>query len=319
MGFLTGKNILITGMLSNRSIAYGIARAMSSRGRRTRIHLSGRGLQESRRRPGRANSAADLVFPCDVTSDAGNRCTVRGAGRALGRPGRNGAFHRLRPARGSAGDYLDSISPRSVPHRARHASYSFAALAKAALPMMQGRQRGAADAHLSGCGAHHAELQRDGTGQGQPGSRRALHGRSLGPKDIRVNAISAGPIKTLAAAGIGSFGKLLAYNERTAPLRRNVTIDEVGNVAAFLCSDLSSGITGEVTYVDAGFSMTAFNTGGLAASSMACRLIWTSAFFFWLARLAAAASIPLTWSTCRVKPLRASASTVSTFVTLPTR
>jgi enoyl-[acyl-carrier protein] reductase I len=80
---------------------------------------------------------------------------------------------------------------------------------------------------------------------------------SLGPEGIRVNAISAGPIKTLAAAGIGSFGRLLSYNERHAPLRRNVSIEEVGNTAAFLLSDLASGMTGEITYVDAGFNSTA--------------------------------------------------------------
>ena len=83
---------------------------------------------------------------------------------------------------------------------------------------------------------------------------------SLGPKGIRVNAVSAGPIKTLAAAGISGFSKLLAYNAKHAPLRRNVTIDEVGNAAAFLCSDLASGITGEVTYVDGGFNTTTLGT-----------------------------------------------------------
>ena len=136
-------------------------------------------------------------------------------------------------------------------------SYSFAALAKAALPMMQGRR--AALLTLTYLGAVRTMPNYNVMGLAKASLEAAVRymAASLGPQGIRVNAVSAGPIKTLAAAGIASFGKLLAYNAKHAPLRRNVTIDEVGNAAAFLCSDLASGITGEVTYVDGGFNTTA--------------------------------------------------------------
>jgi enoyl-[acyl-carrier protein] reductase I len=139
-------------------------------------------------------------------------------------------------------------------------SYSFAALAKAALPMMQGRR--AALLTLTYLGAVRTMPNYNVMGLAKASLEAAVRymAASLGPKGIRVNAVSAGPIKTLAAAGIRNFGKLLAYNAKHAPLRRNVTIDEVGNAAAFLCSDLASGITGEVTYVDGGFNTTALGT-----------------------------------------------------------
>ena len=137
-------------------------------------------------------------------------------------------------------------------------SYSFAALAKAGLPMMQGRP--AALVTLSYLGAERSMPNYNVMGVAKASLEANVRymAYSLGAKGIRVNAISAGPIKTLAAAGIGSFGKILAYNEKVAPLHRNVTTEEVGNTAAFLCSELSSGITGEVIYVDAGFSSVAF-------------------------------------------------------------
>jgi enoyl-[acyl-carrier protein] reductase I len=137
-------------------------------------------------------------------------------------------------------------------------SYSFAALAKGALPMMEGRP--AALLTLSYLGAERAMPNYNVMGLAKASLEANVRymAYSLGPRGIRVNAVSAGPIKTLAAAGIGNFGKILQYNEKTAPLRRNVTTEEVGNTAAFLCSELSSGITGQVIYVDAGFGVTAF-------------------------------------------------------------
>ncbi|MDP2640703.1 MAG: SDR family oxidoreductase, partial [Betaproteobacteria bacterium] len=158
------------------------------------------------------------------------------------------------------GDFLEGISREAFRIAHDVSSYSFAALAKAALPMMQGRR--AALLTLTYLGAVRTMPNYNVMGQAKASLEAAVRymAASLGPKGIRVNAVSAGPIKTLAAAGIASFGKLLAYNAKHAPLRRNVTIDEVGNAAAFLCSDLASGITGEVTYVDGGFNTTALGT-----------------------------------------------------------
>jgi enoyl-[acyl-carrier protein] reductase I len=259
MGFLSGKKILITGMLSNRSIAYGIAKAMHREGAQLAFTYQGEGIKN--RVVGLSSEfGTDLILPCDVTSDQ----EIDALFAALsGRwDGLDGIVHSIAfaPREALSGDYLDSISRESFRIAHDISSYSFAALAKAALPMMQGRK--AALVTLSYLGAERAMPNYNVMGLAKASLEANVRymAFSLGPKNIRVNAISAGPIKTLAAAGIGGFSKILSYNERTAPLRRNVTVDEVGNVAAFLASELSSGITGEVIYVDAGFSMTAFNT-----------------------------------------------------------
>jgi enoyl-[acyl-carrier protein] reductase I len=259
MGFLAGKRILITGLLSNRSIAYGVARA---------CHREGAALaftyQNDRFKERVTNMAADfgseLVFPCDVASDDEIARLFSELGKAW--DGMDGLVHSIAyaPREAIDGDFLEGISRESFRIAHDVSSYSFAALAKAALPMMQGRQ--AALLTLTYLGAVRTMPNYNVMGLAKASLEAAVRymAASLGPKGIRVNAVSAGPIKTLAAAGIASFGKLLAYNAKQAPLRRNVTIDEVGNAAAFLCSDLASGITGEVTYVDGGFNTTALGT-----------------------------------------------------------
>jgi enoyl-[acyl-carrier protein] reductase I len=259
MGFLSGKKILVTGMLSNRSIAYGVAKAMHREGAQLAFTYQGEGIKD--RVIGLSKEfATDLILPCDVTSDQ----EIDALFAALGGrwDGLDGIVHSIAfaPREALSGDYLESVSRESFRIAHDISSYSFAALAKAALPMMRGRK--ASLVTLTYLGAMRAMPNYNVMGLAKASLEANVRymAFSLGPKDIRVNAISAGPIKTLAAAGIGGFGKILSYNERTAPLRRNVTVDEVGNVAAFLASELSSGITGEVIYVDAGFSMTAFNT-----------------------------------------------------------
>jgi enoyl-[acyl-carrier protein] reductase I len=259
MGFLADKRILITGLLSNRSIAYGVARA---------CHREGAALaftyQNERFKERVTNMAADfgskLVFPCDVASDEEIAALFAELGKNW--DGLDGLVHSIAYAPGEAldGDFLEGISREAFRIAHEVSSYSFPALAKAALPLMQGRH--AALLTLSYLGAVRTMPNYNVMGLAKASLEAAVRymAASLGPKGIRVNAVSAGPIKTLAAAGIGSFGKLLAYNARHAPLRRNVTIDEVGNAAAFLCSDLASGITGEVTYVDGGFNTTALGT-----------------------------------------------------------
>ena len=164
------------------------------------------------------------------------------------------------PREAIVGDFLEGLSREAFRIAHDVSSYSFAALAKAALPLMQGRQ--AALVTLTYLGAIRTMPNYNVMGLAKASLEASVRymAASLGPKGIRVNAVSAGPIKTVAAAGIGNFGKLLTYNEKHAPLRRNVSIDEVGNVVAFLCSDLASGITGEVTFVDGGFNTTALGT-----------------------------------------------------------
>jgi len=259
MGFLADKRFLITGLLSNHSIAYGVARA---------CHREGAALaftyQNERFKERVTNMAADfgskLVFPCDVASDEEIAALFAELGKSW--DGLDGLVHSIAYAPGEAldGDFLEGISREAFRIAHEVSSYSFPALAKAALPLMQGRH--AALLTLSYLGAVRTMPNYNVMGLAKASLEAAVRymAASLGPKGIRVNAVSAGPIKTLAAAGIGNFGKLLAYNARHAPLRRNVTIDEVGNAAAFLCSDLASGITGEVTYVDGGFNTTALGT-----------------------------------------------------------
>jgi len=258
MGFMSGKKVLITGMLSNRSIAYGIAKAMHREGAALAFTFQGEGVKD-RVVALAAEFGSDLTLPCDVTND--EQIDSLFADDLEKRwDGLDGIVHSIAfaPREALSGDYLDSLTRDAF--RVAHdiSSYSFAALAKRALPLMLGRK--AALLTLTYLGAERAMPNYNVMGPAKASLEANLRymAFSLGPKGIRVNAISAGPIKTLAAAGIGSFGKILAYNEKVAPLRRNVTTEEVGNAAAFLCSDLASGITGEIVYVDAGFNTIAF-------------------------------------------------------------
>lgn len=258
MGLLENKRVLITGLLSNRSIAYGIAKAMQREGATLAFTYQSEDVR-ARLEKLAGEFGSNLLFKCDVTSDSeiakcfddlhkhwdGLDCIIHSIAFA--------------PREALTGDFLDSIN-REAFHIAHDVSaYSFSALAKAGLPLMQNRN--AALLTLSYLGAVRVMPNYNVMGLAKASLEANVRfmASSLGPKGIRVNAISAGPIKTLAAAGIGNFGKLLGYTEKVSPLRRNVTIDEVGNAAAFLCSDLASGITGEITYVDAGFNTVAFH------------------------------------------------------------
>jgi enoyl-[acyl-carrier protein] reductase I len=255
MGFLDNKKILVTGLLSNRSIAYGIAKAAKREGAKLAFSYAGGDKIKDRVKQLAADFESDLVLPCDVSSDE----EIETLFSELSAPwdGLDGLVHSIAfaPREALAGDYLDSVSREAF--RVAHdvSAYSLAALAKAALPMMQGRP--ASLVTLTYLGAERAFPSYNVMGPAKASLEANVRylSQSLGPRGIRINAISAGPIKTLAAAGIGNFGKLLAFSEKLSPLRRNVTTDEVGNVAAFLLSELASGITGEVTYVDAGFNI----------------------------------------------------------------
>ena len=256
MAFLQNKNILITGMLSSRSIAYGIARAMRREGAQLAFSYQGERIKD-RVVELAAEFDSKLVLPCDVASDGEIDALFAELRKHWN--GLDGIIHSIAfaPREALAGDYLDSVNREAFRIAHDVSSYSFAALAKAGLPMMQGRRAALLTLTYLVAERSFPSYNVMGLAKASLEANVRYMAQSLGPKGIRVNAISAGPIKTLAAAGIGSFGKLLAHSEKQSPLRRNVTIDEVGNTAAFLCSDLASGITGEITYVDAGFNTTA--------------------------------------------------------------
>lgn len=258
MGFLANKRILITGLLSNRSIAYGIAKAMQREGAELAFTYQGADLRD--RVAKLANEFnSTLLFSCDVQDDQQITQCFEDLGKHW--DSLDGIVHSIAfaPREALTGDYLESVN-REAFHIAHDvSSYSFAALAKAGLKLMEGRN--AALLTLSYLGAVRVMPSYNVMGLAKASLEANVRfmASSLGKKGIRVNAISAGPIRTLAASGIGNFGKLLGYAEKVAPLRKNVTTEEVGNVAAFLCSDLASGVTGEITYVDAGFNTVAFD------------------------------------------------------------
>lgn len=253
MALLTGKRILITGLLSNRSIAYGIARCAHREGAELAFTY-----QTERFKDRVTEMAADFgsqrVFQCDVASDA--EIAALFAGLAGGWDGLDGLVHAIgfAPREAIAGDFMDGLSREAFRIAHDVSSYSFPALAKAALPLMQGRN--GAMLTLSYLGAERVVPNYNMMGLAKASLEASVRylASSLGPKGIRVNGISAGPIKTLAASGIAGFSKILKHVEANAPMRRNVTIDDVGNASAFLLSDLAAGITGEITHVDSGFS-----------------------------------------------------------------
>lgn len=255
MGFLEGKRLLITGVISNRSIAYGVAKACKREGAELAFTYQGERIKD--RVQGFAQEfGSDLVFPCDVASDDEITAVFTELGKHW--DGLDGFLHSIAfaPKEALSGDYLESLTRENFRIAHDISSYSFAAMAKAALPMMQGRN--AALLTLTYLGAIRSAPNYNVMGLAKASLESNVYymAQSLGPKGIRVNAISAGPIKTLAASGIAKFGEKLDMVAQNSPLRRNVTIDEVGNAAAFLLSDLASGITGEITYVDAGFNTT---------------------------------------------------------------
>jgi enoyl-[acyl-carrier protein] reductase I len=261
MALLQDKKILITGLLSNRSIAYGIARAAHREGAQLAFTYQSEELK---------NRVVDLakdfgpapVLPCDVADDSQIAKLFEDLRSQW--DGLDGLVHSIAfaPREALKGDLLEGLTRDAFRIAHDVSSYSFAALARAALPLMESRK--GAMLTLTYLGAMRSVPNYNVMGLAKASLEANVRylAQGLGAKGIRVNGISAGPIKTLAAAGIGGFGKILKFVEENAPLRRNVTIDEVGNAAAFLLSDLASGITGEITYVDAGFNTV---VGGLGA------------------------------------------------------
>ena len=255
MGFLSGKKLLITGVLSNRSIAYGIARACHAQGAELAFSYVGERFKD-RITEFAAEFNSTLVFDCDVGDDAQIARLFQDLSATW--PKFDGFVHAIgfAPREAIAGDFLDGLSREAFKVAHDISAYSFPAMAKAALPYLNDK---AALLTLSYLGADRIVPNYNTMGLAKASLEAAVRylAGSLGPRGIRVNGISAGPIKTLAASGIKDFGKLLKIVADVSPLRRNVTIEDVGNVAAFLLSDLAAGVTAEITYVDGGFSHTA--------------------------------------------------------------
>jgi enoyl-[acyl-carrier protein] reductase I len=260
MALLSGKKILVTGVLSNRSIAFGIAKAARREG--AEIALT---YQNERFKDRVTDMAKELgssiALPCEVTNDAEIErlfAELKKRWSTL-----DGLVHAIAfaPREAIAGDFLDGISREAFRQAHDISSYSFAALAKGALPMLG---KNSALLTLTYLGAERVVPNYNTMGLAKASLEASVRylAASLGAKGIRVNGISAGPIKTLAAAGISGFGKILKFVEEHAPLRRNVTTEDVGNAAAFLLSDMAAAVTGEILYVDGGFSHVVAGIGG---------------------------------------------------------
>ena len=252
MGLLDGKRLLITGVLNNRSIAYGIARACHREGAQLAFSYQGERFRE---RIGEfaAEFGSNLVFECDVGDDAQIERLFADLGECWDRF--DGFVHAIAyaPRESIAGSFLDGMTRENFRVAHEISAYSFPAVAKAALPRLR---PGAALLTLTYLGAARYVPNYNTMGLAKASLESSVRflAQGLGAHGIRVNGISAGPIKTLAASGIKDFGKLLAEFAATTPIQRNITIDDVGNAAAFLLSDMASGISAEIVYVDGGFS-----------------------------------------------------------------
>ncbi|WP_322029802.1 enoyl-ACP reductase FabI [Paraburkholderia sp. J76] len=261
MGFLAGKRILLTGLLSNRSIAYGIAQACKREGAELAFTYVGDRFKDRITEFAREFDS-DLVFPCDVADDAQIEAlfadlkqhwdTLDGLVHSIG----------FAPREAIAGDFLDGMTRENFRIAHDISAYSFPALAKAAKPMLA---QNASLLTLTYLGAERAIPNYNTMGVAKAALEASVRylAVALGGQGVRVNGISAGPIKTLAASGIKGFGKILDFVEQNAPLQRNVTIEQVGNSAAFLLSDLAAGVTAEIMHVDSGFNAVVGGMAGL--------------------------------------------------------
>ena len=253
MGFMSGKRALIVGVATERSIAWGIAEAFHREGAELAFTYANDKLKE-RVEPLAQSIGSNIVLPLDVTSDA----QIDAAFAAL--KDRWGHFDILvhavafAPREALAGGFTDSTSREAFAIAHDVSSYSLTALSRAAMPLMQGRAGSILTLSYLGAARAIPSYNVMGLAKASLEANVRFLAADLGPKGIRVNGISAGAIKTLAAAGIGGFRKMLSRVAEIAPIRRNVTQEDVGNAAAFLCSDLAAGVTGEILYVDGGFS-----------------------------------------------------------------
>ena len=254
MGFMTGKRVLIAGIASNRSIAYGIAQAMHREGAELALTYQNDRLK-GRVEKIAAEFGSDIVLPLDASSDESIEACFADLGKKW--DGLDVMVHSIgfAPKEELDGSIVDNTTREGSTIAHDISSYSFLAMAKYAKPLMAGRDNPSM-LTLSYLGAVSSIPNYNVMGMAKASLEAAVRfmASDLGPEGIRVNCISAGPIRTLAAMGIKGFRSMLDQFSGAAPLRRNVTIEEVGNAAAFLCSDLASGISAEIMYVDAGYN-----------------------------------------------------------------
>lgn len=252
MGFLQDKKILIVGVASNRSIAYGCAKAMHEQGAQLAFTYQTDKLK-GRVEKFAAEFGSDIVLPLDVAKDDDIDNVFSELKNSW--DGLDSIIHSVgfAPRDQLQGSYVDAVTREGFAIAHDISAYSFAALAKAGQVMMEGRNGSLVTMSYLGAVRTVPNYNVMGVAKASLEANVRYLADSMGPKGHRVNAVSAGPIRTLAASGIDNFKSMLAEAEEKTPLRRNVTIDEVGNAAAFLCSDLSSGITGDVLYVDSGY------------------------------------------------------------------
>ncbi len=264
MGFLAGKKLLITGVLSNRSIAYGIAKACRAQGAELAFSYVGERFKD-RITEFAASLDSNLIFDCDVGDDAQIERLFADLSQTW--PRFDGFVHAIgfAPREAIAGDFLEGLSRENFRIAHDISAYSFAGMAKAALPYLSDKSSLLTLTYL---GAERIVPNYNTMGLAKASLEASVRylAEALGPRGTRVNGISAGPIKTLAASGIKDFSKLLGVVAGASPIRRNVTIDDVGNVAAFLLSDLAGGVSAEITYVDGGFNAVAISTVGDSAA-----------------------------------------------------
>jgi enoyl-[acyl-carrier protein] reductase I len=256
MGFMAGKRALIVGVASDRSIASGIAEAFAREGAELAFTYQNDKLKgRVEKLAERLGQNTDLLFPCDVTSDDEIDAVFEALSESWDKLDILVHSVGFAPREQLVGGFTESITREGYAISHDISAYSLAALAKAAVPMMEGHNGAILTLTYNAATQVVPNYNVMGLAKASLESCMRFLAADLGPKGIRVNAISAGAVKTLAAAGIAGFRKMLGYAEKASPLKRTVTIEEIGNTAAFLCSDLASGITGETTFVDAGVNI----------------------------------------------------------------
>jgi enoyl-[acyl-carrier protein] reductase I len=253
MGILAGKRALIVGVATERSIAWGIAQAMHAQGAELAFSYANEKFQE-RVEPLARSIGSKLLMPLDVQLDEQIDSAFALLKREWGSLDVLVHAVAFAPREALSGGFTESTSREAFRIAHDVSSYSFTALARGAAPLMAGRAGALLTLSYLGAVRSLPSYNVMGLAKASLEANVRFLAADLGPQNIRVNAISAGPIKTLAAAGIGGFRRILAHVAQVSPLRRNVSTEDVGNAAAFLCSDMAAGITGEIVYVDNGFS-----------------------------------------------------------------
>jgi enoyl-[acyl-carrier protein] reductase I len=251
---LSGKVAAVFGVANHRSLAWGIAQALQQAGARLLFTYQGDRLKEKVARLA-AECPDSLLAPCDVTDDAQVAAVFDTLEKEAGRLDMLVHSIAYAPREELEGDFLQT-SREGYKVAMEISAYSLVNLSAAAVPLME-RSGGGSIVTLSYMAAEKVVPKYNVMGSAKAALEHGVRqlAYELGPKNIRVNAISAGPVNTLAARGVSGLTDMLAFHREKAPLKRNITLEDVGRTALFLLTDLSSGVTGEVVHVDAGFNI----------------------------------------------------------------